>query len=288
MALMLTAASTASADERGGVVLQIARGGMEAVMGVRIHDLQILGPVVRSITVDMVDVFMARQPPAHQRFYDHAVHANASRFARSGRIEVTARVRTNQAGPSVDRYMRSAEFISCVANLYHAHYYMALGGGIAYRLGPGHAEAGESIARAFMQRIGAPVGMTDAVCELTKYHMRHVGGVSGKAARRLAREIKATTPAMLRRIMEADHSGRPWTGEFMVPASAVEFTEAMTAAVEAVKPLILGRHLIEMGMQPGRQMGQILRMVEEAQVEGVVVGYADAYAYAKGLVQAVQ
>jgi tRNA nucleotidyltransferase (CCA-adding enzyme) len=35
-----------------------------------------------------------------------------------------------------------------------------------------------------------------------------------------------------------------------------------------LKPILMGRHLIELGVQPGEQMGVILRNAFEAQIAG--------------------
>ena len=137
---------------------------------------------------------------------------------------------------------------------------------------------------AFMTSIGAPAAMIAEVAELTQYHMRHIGFEGGKAARRLAnqmRDSKATTPQMVGWIMEADHSARPWTGERIMPSDALAFIGMMEEAVEAVKPLIQGRDLIAMGMKHGPDMGRILRAIEVEQVAGTITSPDDAKAMAK-------
>jgi len=149
---------------------------------------------------------------------------------------------------------------------------------------PGHAEAGMPLAASFMRSIGAPESMVAEVVALTGYHMRHLNGISAKAARRLAKEMrdsKATTPQMVGWIMEADHSARPWTGERIMPSDALAFIGMMEEAVEAVKPLIQGRDLIAMGMKPGPDMGRILRAIEVEQVAGTITSPDDAKAMAK-------
>ncbi|MBK8188944.1 MAG: HD domain-containing protein [Vampirovibrionales bacterium] len=148
---------------------------------------------------------------------------------------------------------------------------------------PGHAEAGVEPARRFMESIGAPRAMIEEVAELVAFHMRHIGFTGGRAARRLAATMKATTPYMLGLIMEADHSGRPWTGEFIMPADGAAFVAEMDAAMTAVQPILMGRHLIAVGMRPGPAMGRVLRMVHEAQVEGEVASFDQALAMAMRL-----
>jgi tRNA nucleotidyltransferase (CCA-adding enzyme) len=145
---------------------------------------------------------------------------------------------------------------------------------------PGHAEAGVEPARRFLESIGAQRAMIEEIAELVAFHMRHIGFSGGRAARRLAASMKATTPYMLGLVMEADHSGRPWAGEFLMPADGAAFIAEMEAAVSAVQPILMGRHLIAIGMRPGPAMGKVLRMVHDAQVEGEVSSLDDALAMA--------
>lgn len=156
-------------------------------------------------------------------------------------------------------------------------------------IAPAHAEVGEPIARDFMESIGAPAHITQAVAEMTLYHMRHLHGNPGKgtkAARRLAGKM-TISPYMLSLIMAADQSGRPWTGEFMTNPDAVDFIAAMTEAKEQITPIFQGRDLIAMGMQPGKAMGVILRAIAEAQMEGTVTTKAQAQAMADAMVKVV-
>lgn len=89
--------------------------------------------------------------------------------------------------------------------------------------------------------------------------------------------------------MEWDYNGRPWTGEFTMPEDGFDFiasmTKAMTEAKEAIQPILMGRHLIDMGVKPGPKMGHILRLVQAAQVEGIVMDFEQAQAYARTLIQ---
>lgn len=153
-------------------------------------------------------------------------------------------------------------------------------------IAPGHPEAGFEPAIAFMRSIKAPEHIVQAVAELTLYHMRHLHGNPGrntKAARRLAGKM-TISPYMLGLIMEADQSGRPWTGEFMTNPDAVDFIAGMTEAKAQIKPLFQGRDLIAMGMKPGVGMGVILKAIAEAQVEGNVTTFAEAQAMAAGMI----
>ena len=50
------------------------------------------------------------------------------------------------------------------------------------------------------------------------------------------------------------------------------------------QPILLGRHLIELGVKPGPRMGEILKAVYEQQLDGSVTSLDDAMAAARTLV----
>jgi tRNA nucleotidyltransferase (CCA-adding enzyme) len=97
--------------------------------------------------------------------------------------------------------------------------------------------------------------------------------VTDGAFRRLAQKVDLE---LLVRFARADCTGR--TGTF--DCSGIEwFLERATSlGVEhkPPQPILLGRHLIEMGVTPGPKMGQILRTVYELQLDGVVGDIAQA------------
>jgi len=49
-------------------------------------------------------------------------------------------------------------------------------------------------------------------------------------------------------------------------------------------PILLGRHLIELGVKPGPRMGEILKAVYEKQLDGAVASLDDAIASARELI----
>jgi tRNA nucleotidyltransferase (CCA-adding enzyme) len=50
-------------------------------------------------------------------------------------------------------------------------------------------------------------------------------------------------------------------------------------------PMLLGRHLIELGVTPGPRMGEILRAVYELQLDGAVASLDDALHEARIVIQ---
>ena len=64
-------------------------------------------------------------------------------------------------------------------------------------------------------------------------------------------------------------------------------TQMRALGVESGPPsaLLMGRHLLEMGLQPGRQIGEVTRAVYELQLDGAVIDLAQAQAAAHGLLE---
>ena len=92
--------------------------------------------------------------------------------------------------------------------------------------------------------------------------------VSDGAIRRLARRCE---PDLLYRVARADCLGRR-PGHFE-PVAMEWFRDrvrALAVEVKAPDPLLRGRHLLEMGMAPGPEIGRILGEVYERQLDGVV------------------
>jgi tRNA nucleotidyltransferase (CCA-adding enzyme) len=58
-------------------------------------------------------------------------------------------------------------------------------------------------------------------------------------------------------------------------------TRALNLEEGPPPPILMGRHLLEAGMRPGRQMGETLRRVYELQLDGVVTTLEEALAAAK-------
>jgi len=105
--------------------------------------------------------------------------------------------------------------------------------------------------------------------------------VSDGAFRRLAKKVDLE---LLARVARADCLGR--TGDF--DCSAMDwFTErARTLGVEhhPPAPLLMGRHLLALGLSPGPKVGEIIHSVYEQQLDGKVHNVEEAIAAAKQLV----
>ncbi len=93
------------------------------------------------------------------------------------------------------------------------------------------------------------------------------------AFRRLAQRVDLE---LLVRFARADCHGR--TGTFDCSAMDWFLERARSLGVEhkPPAPILLGRHLIELGVKPGPKMGEILRAVYELQLDGMVIDLDDA------------
>ncbi len=91
--------------------------------------------------------------------------------------------------------------------------------------------------------------------------------VSDGAIRRLARRCE---PGLLYRVARADCLGR--TGDF--PPVAMEWFRERVQQLEVAEhlpaPLLQGRHVLELGLPPGPEVGRIVRAVYERQLDGAL------------------
>jgi tRNA nucleotidyltransferase (CCA-adding enzyme) len=102
--------------------------------------------------------------------------------------------------------------------------------------------------------------------------------ITDGAFRRLALRVDLE---LLVRFARADCHGR--TGVFDCSAMDWFLDRARSLGVEheAPPPILMGRHLIEMGVQPGPRMGEILRAIYELQLDDVVTTLEEAKARAR-------
>lgn len=138
---------------------------------------------------------------------------------------------------------------------------------------PGHDIEGVPLAETFLRRMTEEKALIEAVLILVETHMRpaelYKGRVSASAIRRLAKKVGRVD--RLVRVVSADMQGCP-------PKDGKEFLEGLKWFAEqaehlkimdsAPKPILLGRHLIEMGLSPSSQFKKILEDCFEAQLDG--------------------
>jgi len=105
--------------------------------------------------------------------------------------------------------------------------------------------------------------------------------VTDGAFRRLAQKVDLE---LLVRFARADCSGR--TGTFDCSGIEWFFDRARSLGVEHKPPvpILLGRHLIELGVEPGPRMGEILREVYELQLDSKVTTLDEAVTVAREVI----
>ncbi|MBI5771479.1 MAG: HD domain-containing protein [Verrucomicrobia bacterium] len=139
---------------------------------------------------------------------------------------------------------------------------------------PGHESAGGPLAENFLRRIGAPLELDAPVRALVVHHLAHHHGqaqFSDSAVRRLARRLAPATIDDLALVMRADSNGRPPLASPETHARIDELiakAHALALADAAPKPIMLGRHLVALGLSPGPEFKPTLDAAFEAQLDG--------------------
>jgi tRNA nucleotidyltransferase (CCA-adding enzyme) len=102
--------------------------------------------------------------------------------------------------------------------------------------------------------------------------------VSDGAFRRLAQRVE---PDLLYRVARADCLGR--TGDFKPDAMEwfIARVNELAISVKAPEPILLGRHVLALGLQPGPEVGRITKAVYELQLDGQVTSLDEAIAAAQ-------
>ena len=138
----------------------------------------------------------------------------------------------------------------------------------------GHEAAGGPIADAFLARIGSPHALIEAVNPLVVLHLAHHHGngeFSDSHIRRLARKLHPATIDDLCAVMSADNLGRP---PLESPESLALIEKLRSRAqhlsirIHPPRPLLLGRHLIALGLKPSPHFTSVLAAAFEAQLDG--------------------
>jgi tRNA nucleotidyltransferase (CCA-adding enzyme) len=149
-----------------------------------------------------------------------------------------------------------------------------------------HDEAGVEPTIAFLDRLGIftlnGYNVRDQVIQLVRYHLKpgefykadSKNQVGDGAFRRLARKVE---PDLLYRVAKADSLGRnpdwlPPERRFGSEAQEWFIKKVRELAIEQKppEPILLGRHLIEMGLEPSPKFKKILDTVYEMQLDGKV------------------
>ena len=144
---------------------------------------------------------------------------------------------------------------------------------------PGHDALGGKLAQTFLERIHAPPAIQARVVPLVVNHIIHFQTLTDRALRRLAKRLEPENIRGLCLVITADSMGRPPR-----PAEEPENARRLLARAEELRvrekppePIVMGRHLVELGLRPGKDFGVILERAYEAQLEGVFFDLTHAW-----------
>jgi len=107
-------------------------------------------------------------------------------------------------------------------------------------------------------------------------------GVGDGAFRRLAHKVDLE---LLARLAEADCLGRTGTFDCSAMAWFLERARALGVEHEPPRPILLGRHVLALGVPPGPRVGAVLKAVYERQLDGTVRTLDDAVAAARAIIE---
>ncbi len=156
---------------------------------------------------------------------------------------------------------------------------------------PGHEEGGVEPALRVLDTLNVHTldgyDVRHTVAGLTAHHLKpgmfykSPTPVTDGAFRRLAQKVDLE---LLARLAKSDCLGR--TGAFDCTAMDWFLDRARALGVEHAPPapLVLGRHLLELGMRPGPDVGALLKKIYEKQLDSEVTTLEQGLAVAKGVI----
>jgi tRNA nucleotidyltransferase (CCA-adding enzyme) len=89
---------------------------------------------------------------------------------------------------------------------------------------------------------------------------------------------------LLARLARADCRGRAGNFDCSAMDWFIDRARALGVEHEAPSPILMGRHLLDLGVAPGPRMGEILRAVYELQLDGTIATLDEATARAQTMI----
>jgi tRNA nucleotidyltransferase (CCA-adding enzyme) len=152
----------------------------------------------------------------------------------------------------------------------------------------GHEEAGVAPATALLDRLNVHsidrVDVRREVLAITAHHLKPGAWfkvrdeVGDGAFRRLAQKVNME---WLARVAKSDCLGRTGTFDCRAMDWFLERAHALGVEHAPARPILLGRHLLELGVAPGPRMGALLKEVYERQLDGEITTLDEAIAAAR-------
>ena len=151
---------------------------------------------------------------------------------------------------------------------------------------PRHAVEGVPATQNFLKRLQAPNMIVDHVPILVGEHMAHVAAPpdelpSLNTVRRLAVRLTPSNIKMWSALRRADSLGNGTNKPRYRVSTWEEVAEKLEIRESKPKSILQGRNLLKLGMQPGREMGQLLHRAYERQLDGTITNLDEAIVWAK-------
>ncbi len=149
---------------------------------------------------------------------------------------------------------------------------------------PNHEKEGVAPSIQFLKRLTDNKKLIQRVIPLVEHHLKPAllynadqkDTVSDSAIRRLSSKV---TLSELFLLAKADHFGRTTPDalakEFPAGTWLLERAEALNVKDQKPVPIITGKRLIEEGLNPGKAMGDLLKMLYEKQLDGEISSIED-------------
>lgn len=191
---------------------------------------------------------------------------------------------TRQPGASSAAWQPTLRLCDLVAARAHDDQLPAQQRGILLLAGlcqaPGVA-AGAEATSAFLARIGAPRAVAEPVWRLAHELATHADvDPSPRSVRWLAARLAPATIADAVRLLAARQAVAPGSSPAAAETLAAQ-AQRQGLLTSAPRPILQGRHLIDMGMRPGPAVGEVLQRAYTAQLDGAFETLEDALAWAR-------
>ena len=110
--------------------------------------------------------------------------------------------------------------------------------------------------------------MTARIASLVREHMLSISEANPRMVRRLLTRLSSPTDfERLCQLFVADRLGKIPVGK-IEPVNELRVIYREMGEVNAIKPILYGRHLIEKGFKPGPKIGAALKVAFEHQLDG--------------------
>ena len=155
----------------------------------------------------------------------------------------------------------------------------------------GHEEEGAEPTRRFIGRLYREAKLAAQVVPLVENHLKPYTFYYQKASARAIRRLAARVPRLdlLAATAQADSAGRPPTPVDIEPLTWFrQRIEELNVAREAPQPIIKGRDAIALGVSPGREMGRLIELCYEAQLDGAFSTPEQGVEFLTGLIAAAK